>query len=81
LSRTGYDRVASWNERLGIVRSLIDALNEMLRDLAANVPYVFHADLRGTLGPGDWANELHPNPAGFRLVAAKVEEAIRKAVP
>jgi hypothetical protein len=31
--------------------------------------------------PADWANELHPYPAGFRNLAGKFVDALRVAFP
>ena len=58
---------------------LIDALNEMLIDLAAQryPEQVFHVDLRGTLASeSDWMDDLHPTPASFEKLAAKVKARI-----
>ena len=36
---------------------------------------------QGTLGPADWANELHPYPAGFNAIATKSQAALRARFP
>jgi hypothetical protein len=41
----------------------------------------FLADTQGTLDPADWANELHPFPAGFRKIAAKIVDALQAHFP
>ena len=52
------------------VRTLVDALADRLQALEARYAgRVVFVDSRGTLGPGDWANELHPSAAGFERIA------------
>jgi hypothetical protein len=49
---------------------LIDQLFARLQRLTTkHQPRVFLVDSRGVLTDGDWANELHPKPAGFRKLA------------
>lgn len=68
-----------------IMKELIDALNEMQKDVAAQVNSVVHVDLRATLKPAVpdyqykdyWQNELHPTiPKGFGLVADRLAEKL-----
>lgn len=61
-----------------VMRELIDSFNAMLKSIGKTpqFPHVTYLDLRGTLDTGstykkDWANELHPTPKGFAMVAAK----------
>ncbi|MFM2067796.1 MAG: hypothetical protein RLZZ584_2705 [Pseudomonadota bacterium] len=70
--------------RKGIARSLIDRLNRLQAGVTAlpGLGHVRHLDLRGTLSSGDdyrqhWANELHPTPKGYALVAARFAEQLR----
>jgi hypothetical protein len=64
---------------IGLMQSIIDKFNAMLRTLPADFPNVHYLDLRGTLSTvlaGEaykqvWGNELHPTEDGFSLVAAK----------
>ena len=52
------------------LRHLIDRLTDVLRELAARDPVrIVLVDSTDTLVPADWANELHPKPAGFRKIA------------
>lgn len=81
LTRKGYDRKLHQQRRQSAVNQMIDAFNEMLISLAAEVPNVFHVDLRGTLSADQWANELHPNPEGFMAVAARFDAALSAALP
>lgn len=65
-----------------IIRFLIDALYDMLDQVAgrsANTR-VFVVDVRGTLGDGDWADEIHGTSDGFRKVAALFRAAIQAHV-
>lgn len=52
------------------VKFVIDALSYALETLTQIDPdRVFLVDSRGTLAESDWANELHPKPAGFKKIA------------
>ncbi|MEM1330109.1 MAG: caspase family protein [Planctomycetota bacterium] len=67
-----------------IIRTLIDELNSMLRDLTREDQFsgiVHHVDLRDTLlnDSGyrrDWQDELHPTRTGFRKVARAIHQKI-----
>lgn len=37
-----------------------------------------HVQTQGTIRPGDWHDEMHPNRAGFRKIATKFVEAIKE---
>ena len=58
-------------DQRNVIRWLIDRFNEMQIGLAAANPRVVFVDCRGTLSDHDWHNELHPQAAGFRTVAAR----------
>lgn len=68
--------------RHDIVKQFIDALNGLIKDLAAKYPgKVFHIDLRGTLSSrDDWANELHPGNDGFASLANKIDDALQATI-
>jgi len=36
---------------------------------------------QGTLSPSDWANELHPTPDGFGMIADRFLTVLRSAFP
>ncbi|QTF93588.1 hypothetical protein [Halomonas sp. BM-2019] len=56
-----------------VVRALIDRLNETTATIcSAFGPRAIHADLRGSVPQGDWADELHPTSDGFKKAAAKL---------
>ena len=79
LDFSGYDPA----EGLAIVTSMIDGFHAMASTLAADPKNNFVLiDTRGTLvrqsGVADgWANELHPFPAGFTLLARKFLPALQ----
>lgn len=52
-------------------KALVDDFNDMLIELAATHASLWHCDLRGTLSPSDWANEIHPTEAGFGKLTDK----------
>jgi len=56
-----------------VVRRLMDDFSTVLKALAdpAQNHDVYLVETAGTLGPADWANELHPTPAGFNRLAQK----------
>ncbi|MCZ4323174.1 SGNH/GDSL hydrolase family protein [Pseudomonas anguilliseptica] len=53
----------------GVIRKMIDVLNEMLKELAATNPHVHYIDLRNLIKPKDWINELHLTHEGYEKVA------------
>ena len=55
--------------------------NEMLADVAAQVPSFHYVDLRDVVGEDDWANELHPNNSGFGRAADRFAARIRALGP
>ena len=71
--------ITDLDERQAVVYALIDAFNEILKDLAAKENNSFvHVDCRGTLGPNDWKDEIHPNTQGFKKIAEKFKAEIDK---
>jgi hypothetical protein len=83
LDFSGYDLA----EGLAIVSSMIDRFTTTLHGLAAvpNNNFVL-IDTRKTLArvagvQNGWANELHPYPAGFALLAQKWLTALQKQFP
>ena len=60
-----------------IIRVMIDAFNNKLKILHANHAKHFkYIDLRNTIKPGEWWDELHPLDAGARKTAAKFAIAL-----
>ena len=80
---SGYDLA----QGLAIVSSMIDRFTAMLQGLAAAPKNNFIlVDTRQTLArvsgaQNGWANELHPYPAGFILLAKKWLAALQKKFP
>lgn len=71
----GYEAL---KERAALARQLIDRFNTMLQGIAGlpDFSHVTYIDLRNTLSAGkdykkDWANELHPTPAGFERITRR----------
>ena len=79
LEFSGYDLA----EGLAIVSSMIDGFYAMVSALAGDAGNNFVlVDTRGTLkrvsGASDgWANEVHPYPAGFSAIGAKISRRCR----
>jgi hypothetical protein len=74
------NNAADLKVRHDIVVKFMDSLNTMLKGLAAP-PDVLHVDLTGTLQTkNDWANELHPTNAGFKVLADKIDAALQANV-
>ncbi|MGM9506934.1 hypothetical protein ACS5NO_04390 [Larkinella sp. GY13] len=65
--------VRSYNtkEQQALFRHVIDTLNKRLKVEAAECPNVSYIDLRNTVQPDQWLDELHPNSAGFEQIANK----------
>ena len=70
---------ASIQDRLAIVREMIDRFNAMLLSVASlpEFKHVKYVDLRQTLSSGAdykdwWADELHPSRQGFAAVAGRI---------
>ncbi len=60
----------SVQEGTAIVKEALLAFNAMLTRLAGDGTNNFVlVPTQGLLQPGDWANELHPYPAGFKTIA------------
>ena len=59
-----------------VLRTLLDAFNEMLAGLASTRRRFVHVDLRGTLSAKQWKDEVHPTSAGFSLVAEQFHRAL-----
>jgi hypothetical protein len=60
-----------------IIREGLTEFRTLLVKLATPANNFFLVDTQGTLRAGDWANELHPYPQGFRTIAGKFVDALR----
>lgn len=65
----------------GIVRDMLTRFGSMLEQFAASTPNVVYVPTQGTLAADQWANELHPTPVGFRLIADKFRAALEARFP
>ena len=74
--------IVSLQLQRGIVRVLIDALYDMLHNVAGNSKqsFVYVVDVRGELQEGDWADEIHATSKAFGRVAAKFKKIIDQAI-
>ena len=67
--------------RWSVTKQFIDAVNAMLKGLAAVHSGVFHVDITGTLqSRKEWANELHPTNGGFAKLAKIIDDALQASV-
>jgi lysophospholipase L1-like esterase len=64
----------------GCIRHIVNRFSDVLTTLQTqgNGQVVF-VDTRETLMPADWANELHPTPAGFKKLAQKWAPKLKSA--
>jgi N-acetylmuramoyl-L-alanine amidase-like protein len=73
-----------WDVEQGtaIVRTALTRFREQLLALANDrINNFILADTQGTLAASEWANELHPGPAGFAKIAAVVAATLRGQFP
>ena len=72
---------AAWTDvgqGTAILRNGLTYFNAMLTALAAVAANNFiMMNTQGVLAPGDWANELHPVPRGFKTIAGAFLNAFR----
>ena len=74
----------NWSTAQGttIAHDALAQFRAMLVQLAAKPKNNFHlVETQGVLAHADWANELHPFPAGFRKIAQKFAAALATAFP
>ena len=65
-----------------ILYRALTEFKQMLATLAVDPANNFILiDTQGTLAPAEWANELHPIPAGFQQLATKFVETLRLRFP
>jgi hypothetical protein len=65
----------------GIVRQILIEFKQRLLAFCATVPNAVLVETQGTLATNEWANELHPTPDGFRLIAEKFRTALSHRFP
>lgn len=60
-----------------VMAALIDRLNATTAAVCAEYPQrAVHVDLRGSVPPHEWADELHATSAGFREAARRFRQAL-----
>lgn len=59
-----------------IAHLLIDSLNDMMASVASKHSSFIRVDLRGTVAPAEWANEIHPYKEGCEAMAKKLLKAV-----
>ena len=64
-----------------VVKVFMLQFRNTLVEIANAHKNVIYVETQGTLGPNDWANELHPTPGGFDMIAAKFLAALRGVFP
>jgi hypothetical protein len=61
----------------GVIHEIMQKFDGMLLELSLEpTNNLVHVQTQGTLMSGEWANELHPTPDGFKKIAAKFATAI-----
>ncbi len=79
LDYCGYSDVA---QGTAILHDALSQFRTRLLTLEANPANNFKmADTQGLLNPGDWANELHPYPNGFKTIAGRFVDVLRVQFP
>ena len=66
-------------DTIGDEPSVVPSLSPAGRGAVAAFIWFVHVDLRGTLDPADWANEMHPTRKGFEKVARKFLNEAKQA--
>ena len=69
--------IADARTQAGIAKVIMDRFNVAMAGLARRYAHVTFLDLRGTVGPSRWHDELHPTDPGYRAVGARFDTAIR----
>jgi len=67
--------------RRAIAAWLVDEFNQVLATIAASERRFVHVDSRGSVGSGEWNDEIHPRSTGFEKVARKFEGELKKQFP
>lgn len=78
LKLQGWDGATEGKEILRIVMRKFDA---MLQDIAFRRADVHHVKTQGTLGEGEWNDELHPTGPGFAKIADCFAASLRSVFP
>ena len=68
-------------EQRELMNHLLERFSQMLQKLEQRYPRFYHVRTQGTLGDGDWGDEIHPNREGFQKIAARIQEGICEEFP
>ncbi len=63
-------------DREAVVRYMIDTFNDRLQAVAEAFGQATHVDLRNTVKPYQWADEIHPNQEGYQNIALQFSKVI-----
>jgi hypothetical protein len=64
-----------------IVTHLLKRFAGLMEDFAARTRNVVYIRTQGTLKENEWGDELHPTTAGFKRLAAKFQNELRRKFP
>ncbi len=67
--------------RKAIARWLVDEFNGVLATIATEERRFVHVDARGSVGPQEWNDEIHPRSSGFEKVAKSFEAKLKPQFP
>jgi hypothetical protein len=71
------------DDQKGIARFVIEEFGNMLTDLQqqGTINHFHVIPTAGVLGENDWQNEIHPSPAGFRVIANMFRDKMKQLRP
>ena len=75
-----FRRFPALAQRAALVKEMLLQFKALITQLAAR-PNVTLIPTQGTLTASQWANELHPTPAGFDAITLKFRTALKAAFP
>ena len=67
------------NDQQAIVHGVLATFAARMRNLP--ISNRIHVQTQGTLGVGEWGNEIHPNRQGFQKIAEKIADALQPYLP
>ncbi len=74
-----------WNsdaDKREVVKNALKGFDSLMKRLAEKPrSNMIHVATEGTLTDDQWANELHPTPEGFRIIARKFRDALKAKFP
>ncbi|GAB3906996.1 hypothetical protein GCM10028803_40280 [Larkinella knui] len=72
--------IGSQKDRFTIIQFILDEFNTRIKAVAEAFENVSYIDLRKTVRPDQWYDEIHPNGDGFQQVAMKFMERINELI-